>query len=77
MAKPQLNWVKEGSGPTIVLSHALGCTLAMWDEVAALLKADYTVLRYDHRGHGKSERPPGPYTMAAFADDAASLIRPA
>lgn len=74
MAKPKLNWVKEGSGPTIVLSHALGCTLGMWDEVAALLKADYTVLRYDHRGHGKSDVPAGPYSLAMLADDAAELI---
>ena len=74
MAKTQLNWVREGKGPTIVLSHALGCTLAMWDEVAALLKADYTVLRYDHRGHGKSSVPAGPYSVEMLAGDAADLI---
>ena len=74
MAKPKLNWVKEGAGPTIVLSHALGCSLSMWDEVAALLKADYTVLRYDHRGHGKSDVPAGPYSLAMLANDAADLI---
>ena len=74
MAKPKLNWVCEGTGPTIVLSHALGCTLGMWDEVAAHLKSDYTVLRYDHRGHGKSEVPAGPYSVAMLADDAADLI---
>ena len=74
MAKLQLNWVKEGNGPTIVLCHALGCTLAIWDEVAALLKADYTVLRYDHRGHGNSSVPSGPYSVAMLADDAADLI---
>jgi len=71
---PQLNFVKEGQGPTVVLSHALGCDLTMWDGVAQLLARRYTVLRYDHRGHGKSERVPGPYTIDAFADDAAALI---
>ena len=74
MAKPVLNWVKEGQGPTVVLSHGLGCTLGMWDEVVALLKSDYTLLRYDHRGHGKSEVPAGPYTIEMLADDAAGLI---
>jgi 3-oxoadipate enol-lactonase len=74
MAKPVLNWVKEGQGPTVVLSHGLGCTFGMWDEVVALLKTDYTLLRYDHRGHGKSEVPAGPYTMEMLADDAAGLI---
>jgi 3-oxoadipate enol-lactonase len=74
MAKPVLNWVKEGNGPTVVLSHGLGCTLGMWDEVVALLKGEYTLLRYDHRGHGKSDVPVGPYTIDRLADDAAALI---
>lgn len=71
---PQLNFVKEGQGPTVVLSHALGCDLTMWDGVAQILARRYTVLRYDHRGHGKSRDVPGPYTIDAFADDAAGLI---
>ena len=70
----QLNFVKEGRGPIIVLSHALGCDLRMWDEVAARLASGYTVLRYDHRGHGKSDVVPGPYSIEAMADDAAALI---
>jgi len=57
-----------------VLSHALGCDLSMWDEVAARLVSDYTVLRYDHRGHGKSEVAPGPYGIEDMADDVAALI---
>lgn len=69
-----LHWVKEGRGPAVVLSHALGCDFGMWDGVAALLTKHYTVLRYDHRGHGKSEAPPGPYSMDMFADDAARLL---
>jgi 3-oxoadipate enol-lactonase len=71
---PQLNFVKEGKGPIIVLSHALGADLHMWDEVADGLKTRYTVLRYDHRGHGKSEVVPGPCTLAVLAEDAAALI---
>ncbi|RYX93858.1 MAG: alpha/beta fold hydrolase [Comamonadaceae bacterium] len=71
---PQLNFVKEGKGPIIVLSHALGSDLHMWDEVAAGLLPRFTVLRYDHRGHGRSERVAGPYTIAGLAEDAAALI---
>ncbi|MCJ0763954.1 alpha/beta fold hydrolase [Variovorax terrae] len=71
---PQLNFVKQGKGSTVVLSHSMGCDLGMWDEVAALLQPRHTVLRYDHRGHGRSEVVPGPCTMEALADDAAALI---
>ena len=74
MKKPHLHWVQEGSGPVVVLSHALGCELGMWDGVAAALKERYTVLRYDHRGHGRSEAVPGPYSIEVLADDVAGLI---
>ncbi len=74
MSTAVLHWIKEGHGPLVVLSHALGCELGMWDGVAALLKDSYTVLRYDQRGHGRSQAPPGPYTMDMLADDAADLI---
>ena len=71
---PQLNFVKQGKGPIIVLSHALGADLHMWDEVAAGLQTRFSVLRYDHRGHGKSEAVPGACTLAGLVDDAAELI---
>ena len=71
---PRLHYVLEGDGPTIVLSHALGSDLGMWDEVAAELKPGFTVLRYDHRGHGRSEPVPGRCTLEDLADDASELI---
>jgi 3-oxoadipate enol-lactonase len=70
----RLNVVREGEGPIVVLSHALGCDLRMWDGVAAILARAHTVLRYDHRNHGGSERVAGPFTVQALADDAAELI---
>ena len=70
-----LHCIREGEGPVVVLAHALGCDLSMWDGVAALLAKRFTVLRYDARGHGQSGVPPGPYTLDMLADDAARLIR--
>jgi 3-oxoadipate enol-lactonase len=71
---PHLNFRKEGRGPTVVLSHALGCDLTMWDEVAAQLAKGFTVLRFDHRGHGASEKATAPLSIEDLADDAAALI---
>jgi len=70
----ELNFVREGRGPTIILSHALGCDLSMWDEVAAQLADRFTVLRFEHRGHGKSQPILGPCGVEHLADDAAALI---
>jgi 3-oxoadipate enol-lactonase len=60
---------------TVVLSHALGCDLTMWDPLANNLAADCRVIAYDHRGHGSSDAPAGPYAMADLADDTARLLR--
>jgi 3-oxoadipate enol-lactonase len=72
---PQLRIRVQGKGPPVVLSHALGLDLQMWDELARRLATEHTVLRYDHRGHGGSAQPPGPYTMDDLVDDAARAIR--
>ena len=66
----------EGAGVPIVFSHALGLDLHMWDGVAAeLAGAGHPTLRYDHRGHGESAVPAGPYALDQLVDDAARLIR--
>ncbi|HSV59044.1 MAG TPA: alpha/beta fold hydrolase [Variovorax sp.] len=70
----RLKVLREGQGPMVVLSHALGCDLQMWDSVAALLAQTHTVLRYDHRNHGGSEVVAGPLAMETLAGDAAELI---
>ncbi|GAP33781.1 bifunctional 4-carboxymuconolactone decarboxylase/3-oxoadipate enol-lactonase PcaCD [Piscinibacter sakaiensis] len=76
-SQPQLHAAVQGAGPgvPVVLSHALGLDLRMWDALAAELAPGRAVLRYDHRGHGGSAVPPGPYTLDAMVDDAARLLR--
>lgn len=68
---------RSGKAPrhTVVLSHALGCDLTMWDALATELAQDCRVITYDHRGHGSSDAPAGLYDMADLADDAAALLR--
>ena len=77
-SQPQLRAAVQGAtatGTPVVLSHALGLDLHMWDELAAQLATTRPVLRYDHRGHGGSAVPAGSYTMDDLVDDAARLIR--
>jgi 3-oxoadipate enol-lactonase len=72
---PQLRIALQGQGAPVVLSHALGLDLTMWDGLAHDLAGAYQVLRYDHRGHGESAAPAAPCTMDELVDDAARAIR--
>lgn len=62
-----------GSG-RVVLIHSLAMDGSFWDRVAPLLKEHADVLVYDCRGHGRSDKPQGPYTIELFADDLADLL---
>jgi 3-oxoadipate enol-lactonase len=74
-SEPQIHIHVQGQGSPVVLSHALGVDMHMWDGLAATLASKHKVLRYDHRGHGKSA-PAGPYTLDDdLVEDAARVIR--
>jgi 3-oxoadipate enol-lactonase/4-carboxymuconolactone decarboxylase len=70
------HYVLEGPGdaPVLLFASSLGTTHAMWDGQAAALRDDFRVLRYDHRGHGGSPVPPGPYAIEDLAGDALTLL---
>ncbi|TMD45324.1 MAG: alpha/beta fold hydrolase, partial [Chloroflexi bacterium] len=79
MASPtsiDLNYRVDGppDAPVLVLSHALGLSLAMWDPQLERLTQVLRVVRYDHRGHGGSPVPPGPYTIEVLARDLIHLL---
>ena len=60
--------------PVIVLSHSLGLDHTMWDPQMAGLLTCARVLRYDVRGHGASDAPPGDYTVEQLGNDALTLL---
>lgn len=64
----------EGSGAPVLLVHGVGARLENWAAVAALLARNFRVVSYDLRGHGRSTKAPGPYSLELFADDAAALL---
>ncbi len=60
--------------PALVLSNSLGTRLEMWDGPADVLAQCRWLIRYDHRGHGASPEPPGPYALSDIANDALALL---
>ena len=60
--------------PPVVLSSSLGATWHMWDPQVPALTRTNRVVRFDHRGHGASPTPPGPYAIADMGADVIALL---
>ena len=60
--------------PCLVLSNSLGTDLSMWDPQAATLARDFYVLRYDTRGHGRSDIGTAPVTLDRLGRDVVGLL---
>ncbi|MFI5937741.1 alpha/beta fold hydrolase [Actinoplanes sp. NPDC051494] len=60
--------------PPLLLINSLGADLSMWDPQMAGLTGRFRVIRYDARGHGLSDVPPGRYALADLGRDALSLL---
>ena len=71
-----LNVSVEGrdGGPTLMLSNSLGTNLNMWEPQMKALGQVFRVIRYDRRGHGKSQVAPGPYSMERFGRDVLAIL---
>lgn len=72
----RIAWRFDGpeKGRVVLMSNSLMSSYDMWDRTVPALADRYRVLRYDTRGHGRSSTPPGPYSIAQLADDAAGLL---
>jgi 3-oxoadipate enol-lactonase len=60
--------------PAVVLGSSLGTDRTMWDEQVAALSRSFRVVRYDHRGHGASPVPVGPYAIDDLGHDVLALM---
>ncbi len=60
--------------PVVVLGNSMGTTREVWDPQLLALGDGFRLLRYEHRGHGGSPAPPGPYTIADLAGDVLRLL---
>ena len=61
-------------GAPIVFANSLGTDMRLWDPIISLLPKGLRIIRYDMRGHGKSDCPEGPYSMGALVRDAEGLL---
>jgi 3-oxoadipate enol-lactonase len=68
-------WRMDGpeDAPILLMSNSLGTALAMWDGQIEALSQTHRVLRYDKRGHGKSDVPPGGYSLDRLGRDVLEL----
>jgi pimeloyl-ACP methyl ester carboxylesterase len=63
------------SGYPIVLAHGITCAIQVWREQIADLAADYRVIAFDHRGHGRSGVPPqSHYSLNHLASDLDAVL---
>jgi 3-oxoadipate enol-lactonase len=60
--------------PWLVFSNSLATDLTMWDPQAEHFSRSYRVLRYDQRGHGRTEAPAGRYSFATLLADALGVM---
>ncbi len=78
MTQPRVDLHFQLDGPpnasVLVLSHSLGLSAVMWDPIVPRLTERFRILRYDHRAHGGSPAPPGPYEIADFGRDFVQLL---
>ncbi len=72
----ELNYQIDGEPdlPWLVFSNSVATDLSLWDIQVQALKSRFRILRYDQRGHGKSDAPSGEYSIDLAADDLRNLM---
>ena len=70
----ELNYQIAGDGEPLLLIHGLGSSGRDWELQVDHFSNHFKVITFDLRGHGKSGKPPGPYSIKLFAEDSARLL---
>jgi len=58
----------------LALLHSLAMDHTFWTPVIDALPANIDVIAIDARGHGRSDKPQGPYSVELFADDLCAVF---
>ena len=72
----RLSWAAQGlaDAPALLLLNALGTTVDLWQAQIAPFAAAFRVIRFDTRGHGRSDAPAGPYALDRLGRDALAVL---
>lgn len=69
-----LFYERRGEGPPLLLIAGIPATARDWRPFAERLAGSFTVVSFDNRGSGRSDKPEEWYSIGGFADDAAGLV---
>ncbi|HSQ64309.1 MAG TPA: alpha/beta fold hydrolase [Polyangiaceae bacterium] len=59
---------RAGEGSLVVLLHGIAGSSATWSNIIPRLSPHHTVIAPDLLGHGESAKPPGDYSLGAYAN---------
>src|SRR5271157_4016782 len=70
----KIYWDEKGQGEPLLLIMGLSYTSGMWHRTRPVLAQHFRKIAFDNRGAGLSDVPPGPYSIATMASDAAAVL---
>ncbi len=70
-----IHYTVSGSGPALVLIHALPFDRRLWDYQVEAFKDRFTCIAMDLRGWGDSAKPHQPFSLREMGDDVMGVLR--
>ena len=70
----ELHYETTGQGEPILLLHGLGSRGEDWAFQVPAFSQSFRVITADMRGHGRTAKPPGPYSLPQMATDVIGLL---
>jgi len=64
-----------GQGQPLLFLHGLGSSVRDWERQVPEFSESYQTIAFDLRGHGRSDKPAGPYSLPLFASDTTGLLK--
>ncbi len=67
-------YLEKPGAPVLVFSPSLGTSMGLFDAQVQAYSEEYSILRYDPRGHGASDVPEGAYSLDRLGRDVIELL---